>query len=79
MRLVNDLHCIVKRLPNGKVLCAIMNLPYSPTRYTNYILDAVSTVTEDSMKSSAKEIAKLSESGNDIAIAFDGSEQKNVC
>ena len=78
-RLFYGLRCIGKGFNAGKVLCAMLNLPSPPTRYSKYtdiIGECVNSVATDSMKSATQEAVAVNEGNTDISIAFDGSWQK---
>ncbi|CAN8010917.1 unnamed protein product [Ixodes pacificus] len=79
VRIVYALRCIGKGAAAGGTLCAMLNLPKPPTKFSRYnaeLLAHVSAVTEESMKRAAKEAVALNEGDKDIAIALDGSWQR---
>lgn len=79
MRFVYALRSIGKGVAAAKTLCAVLNLPQPPlkfSRYNDLLLNALSFVTEASMVNAAHEAVKENNGSSDIAAVFDGTWQK---
>ncbi|GFU10874.1 uncharacterized protein NPIL_648651 [Nephila pilipes] len=73
------MRCIGKRAESAVMFCGIMNLPPPPTKFTkfnNNLLQAARETCEESMAEAVHEAVEENEGGRDIAVAVDGSWQK---
>lgn len=78
-RLVYGLRCIGKGQAAGKTLCAVMNLPKPPTRFTSYndnLNNAVRECAEVSMALAVREAVVCNDESKDLTVALDGTWQK---
>lgn len=79
LRMVYALRCIGKGAAAGSVLCAMLNLPKPPTKFSKYneeLLVHTEAATEDSMQRAMEEAVQLNDNDKDIDVALDGSWQK---
>lgn len=82
VRMVYGLRSIGKGYAGGRMLCAMLDLPAPPqkfSRISNLIAPVVETVSEISMKNAAKEAVSENEESstpNQIPAAIDGTWQK---
>ncbi|GFT66902.1 uncharacterized protein NPIL_296481 [Nephila pilipes] len=73
------MRCIGKGAESAVMFCGIMNLPPPPTKFTkfnNNLLQAARETCEESMAEAVHEADEENEGGRDIAVAVDGSWQK---
>lgn len=80
LRFVYGMRCLGKGYAGGRTLCAILNTPAPPSKFHKIMqptVQSLEAVAENSMKEAGEEAA-LENNSREIAVAVDGSWQKEV-
>lgn len=79
VRLVYALRSFGKGQSGAAMLCAILNLPSPPSKFTRYnqiLVESSQKVATSNMKEAVEQAVKLNENSRDLPVALDGTWQK---
>lgn len=78
-RLVYALRTIGKGQTSGTIMCAVLNLPKPPTKFTRYnevLGKATKTVCTNAMKEAIEKAVQENDGSRELSVAVDGTWQK---